>query len=272
MAKKIQKLVSSLKHLGLTKEDTTKLLSFVGLSVKPQKKVINVIDDEGEKDLFVTRVGWGPIHTKYGGFDQYEFSVDDTWGKYNIISKSAAHDQYGNPMFRENKPLLVRIDSGCETGQRFHDNTCECSEQLEKAMELISNVGEGIIINIPEQDGRGQGLTFKLATLGIQQYGLDTVQAAKFLHQYLEGMEISKEEEDVTKYIDRRTYAGAVAILKFFNVTIKTEINIATNNPLKVNAFKTNGYRTSNQPVVIPPTQQTKMHLEAKKKHLKHLL
>ncbi len=125
-------------------------------------------------------------------------------------------------------------------------------------MRKIAQVGEGIVINIPNQDGRGMGNHFKLATLSLQeQLRLTTVEAASVLTD--------------AGTIDKRSYAGVIAILRFLRVSQKCEIGLMTNNPYKLSVFGENGYRAvALVPVVIPPTHYTRRHLESKQLYLGH--
>src|SRR6266700_8268846 len=101
----------------------------------------------------VERKGVGRIKTNQGSFWEYLFHMNDSWHRYNVIVK-AELDENLQPVFKNLDNLVLRIDSGCETGQLFGDLTCECRSQLFKAMQTIEEIGEGMIINIPNQDGR----------------------------------------------------------------------------------------------------------------------
>jgi orotidine-5'-phosphate decarboxylase len=227
-------------------------------SLTSLSKDINVEEGGVKKKLIVTRVGFGILNTDYGAFSQFDFIINDEWEKYSVLVK-ADLDETFNPVFKGEDPVLIRIDSGCETGQLFGDRTCECREQLELAMEDIKNSGEGIIIHIPRQDARGLGLPFKLATLTLQdKLGVDTVTAANMLAD--------------NGNIDTRTYAGVAAILKFFGVSPETELNLATNNPAKAAIFPENGFKVAKfVPIVIEPTPLTRKHLLAKQEELGHI-
>src|ERR1700721_2873030 len=58
-------------------------------------------------------------------------------------------------------PPLVRIHSQCTTGDVFHSLRCDCHDQLELAMALITDEGNGILL-YEQQEGRGIGLMAKL--------------------------------------------------------------------------------------------------------------
>lgn len=56
---------------------------------------------------------------------------------------------------------LVRIHSECFTGETVFSKRCDCGEQLENAMRLISEKGEGVILYL-RQEGRNIGLLNKM--------------------------------------------------------------------------------------------------------------
>jgi 3,4-dihydroxy 2-butanone 4-phosphate synthase/GTP cyclohydrolase II len=224
----------------------------------PFMKRIPVTENNVTQHYAVIRRGLGPLTTKYGTFWQYCFTIDDRWERYSVVVAGNINISTFQPEFKDESRLIVRTDSGCETGQLFGDLTCECKDQLQLAMHTIAEAGEGVIVNIPGQDGRGMGLPFKLATLLLQQQlGVNTVESASVLAP--------------DSIIDIRTYSGVVAILKFFNVPTTTVISLATNNPHKEGVFRDNGYTVRDDiPMVIEPNVHTKRHLAAKVKHLGH--
>jgi len=54
-------------------------------------------------------------------------------------------------------PTLLRVHSECLTGDVFHSLRCDCQEQLERAMEMIAEEGNGAVLYL-RQEGRGIGL------------------------------------------------------------------------------------------------------------------
>ncbi|MFA5945512.1 MAG: hypothetical protein WC802_01185 [Patescibacteria group bacterium] len=199
------------------------------------------------------------LQTEYGKFWQYNFAIDDSWEKYSVLVKAELDLETLCPVFRRDDRLVLRTDSGCETGQVFGDLTCECCGQLKLAMRTLAEIGEGMIINIPRQDGRGMGLTFKLATLWLQEtLNVHTVESASLLAP--------------GGVIDVRTYSGVVCVLKFFGIPSTCTVNLATNNPEKVGVFGENGYTVAEDlvPILIKPTEHTAAHLLAKGEFLNH--
>jgi len=59
-----------------------------------------------------------------------------------------------------NEPLLARVHSSCVTSECLMGCDCDCSEQLEGALETIAIEGRGVIFYLM-QEGRGAGLTAK---------------------------------------------------------------------------------------------------------------
>ncbi len=227
--------------------------------MKPETKTIRVISEGKTEDLTITRHGCGPLETPFGNVWMMRFSINDTWKEYNVILKNDNFDvKKIQPNFNSKEPLMLRTDSGCATGQLFLDKTCECREQLHQVLqEICKNPNGGMIIHIPNQDGRGKGLAFKLATLYLQkELGLDTIQAASM----------------IDNPIDDRTYGGVVAILKFIGIKPEeTRVNFATNNPHKIRAMVENGYQIIPHEVHIKETEATRRHLKAKGKYLHHI-
>lgn len=242
----------------ITVEKFTRIVKKARLSMHPLTKEIAARENNLERKFRITRNGVGKLITKYGDFFLFDFTIDDNWHKYSVLVSSDLDDNL-QPVFADTSRILLRVDSGCETGQLFGDQTCECRDQLDMATSYIQKAGQGIIVHIPSHDGRGMGLPFKLATLSLQaELGLNTVEAANVLA--------------LGNNIDLRTYSGVVCILKFFGITQVSKISLATNNPEKENVFKENGYQLTEPPtpVVIPPTEHTLRHLSAKQRRLGH--
>lgn len=243
---------------GISIEETENFLALVKRSMKTSLRRISVVEDGNIRCYNVERRGIGIIKTQYGNFWQYNFSINDQWEKYSAIVKAEIDKNSLNPIFHKKDGLVLRTDSGCETGQVFGDMTCECKEQLHLSMKKIAEEGEGMIIHIPHQDGRGMGLSFKLATLWIQDVlRVDTVESAFLLAPH--------------GIIDTRTYSGIICILKFFKIKKECHINLATNNPQKAEIFQENGYTVNDYvPIVIKPNNFTINHLRAKQNHFSH--
>src|SRR5262249_18326182 len=110
-------------------------------SMVPFTKQVNVIENRLTRDFNVTRNGVGVLNTQYGKFHLFDFEIDDYWHYYSVFVL-ANLDKNLQPVFLNPKNVLIRIDSGCETGQMFGDLTCECRDQLLKATSYIQKAGQ----------------------------------------------------------------------------------------------------------------------------------
>ncbi len=237
---------------GITVDEVRSRMDRIKKTLLPFEKQVEIVEEGNRNAYSISRGGAGPLITSAGKFYLFDFHIDDSWGDYEVIYKGDLDDEK-MPLFGD-KPLLLRIDSGCGTGQKYGDLTCECKDQLIAAMRMIEENGSGMIIHIPEHEGRGKGLPFKLATLALEdELKVNTVEAAAIL----------------AKDIDVRTYGGAIGILKFFRVK-EGRIDVITNNPEKTKVFAENGYVVNMVDIVIAPNEHTEMHLIAKEKLLGH--
>lgn len=229
-------------------------------SMIPAASRVVVVEKGDAVALDIVRVGVGPLLTDYGLFYEFVFRISDLWADYTVIGRSAALDDDFQPVFDDSSEILLRVDSGCGTGQVFHERTCDCAEQLDLALSLIAANASGLVVHIPRQDGRGLGLGFKLATLALQaELGVDTVDASSLL-----------DPEGITR--DARTYGGVVGILRFFGMSTDAPIRLLSNNPRKLAVFGENGFTNVGlRGIAIPPTEHTRKHLLAKQRHLGHI-
>jgi 3,4-dihydroxy 2-butanone 4-phosphate synthase/GTP cyclohydrolase II len=146
---------------------------------------------------------------------------------------------------------LVRLHSECWTGDVVGSLRCDCGEQLGRALTAITSSGAGVLLYL-RQEGRGIGLANKLRAYGLQDAGLDTVDANAAL-----GLPI-----------DSRDYGGAAAILIELGLR---RIRLMTNNPDKVAAIEAAGIQVVERvPVTAVPNVVNSSYLRTKIARLGH--
>lgn len=149
--------------------------------------------------------------------------------------------------------VLVRVHSECLTGDVFHSQRCDCGGQLHRAMEMIEEAGEGVIVYM-RQEGRGIGLVNKLKAYALQDQGMDTVEANVHL-----GFDP-----------DPREYGIGAQILSDLGLS---SIRLITNNPVKRAGLEGYGLRvTGRVPIQIPPNEHNTRYMQTKKDKMGHIL
>lgn len=150
--------------------------------------------------------------------------------------------------------VLARVHSECLTGDIFSSQRCDCGEQLEAAQSLIYTAQQGVIIYLRGHEGRGIGITNKILAYGLQDQGLDTVEA---------NLELNLP-------VDSRRYDAAAEILKMLKVR---SIRLLTNNPDKVSALLSSKILIDSiQPIQTSPNAFNHAYLQTKQLKLGHTL
>lgn len=153
-----------------------------------------------------------------------------------------------------NAPVLVRVHSGCVTGDIFHSLRCDCRQQLDAALDEISKSPNGVLIYLPYQEGRGIGLYKKIQAYALQDDGFDTVDA----------------NVEIGEPIDARDYALAAEILDDLGIK---KIRLMTNNPAKASALEEEGIKIAETiPLVVEPSEHNARYLATKRKRMSHKL
>lgn len=149
------------------------------------------------------------------------------------------------------KPVLVRVHSECLTGDTFHSYRCDCGEQKDRSLSMISESGNGVFIYL-RQEGRGIGLYEKIKAYILQDKGYDTHEANILLGHKP----------------DYREYSWVKKVLDHLNVK---EIRLITNNPAKVAEISRLGIKVVERvPLVIESNHYNRRYFETKRQKFKH--
>jgi len=190
----------------------------------------------GEKKICVRIVAIAELPTRFGRFQIVAF-----WN--NRDAKEHVAILSGNPIGQDDVP--TRIHSECLTGDAIGSLRCDCRDQLEVALRAVAARPFGLVLYL-RQEGRGIGLLNKIRAYGLQDRGLDTVEA----------------NEALGFRDDEREYSIAVHMLHSLRIR---SISLLTNNPRKINDLARYGIQIKGRlPHVIPPNEHNRFYLETK--------
>lgn len=217
-----------------------------------QMKIEDLINDNSEHacdgfgpDKVCVRIaGIADLPTKFGDFQIVAFYNNRDDKEHAAIVK-------GDVCGGEDVP--VRVHSECLTGDALGSLRCDCRDQLTESLKTIGQMERGIVLYL-RQEGRGIGLTNKIRAYGLQDYGLDTVDA-----------NLALGFRD-----DERDYAVAAHML--YSLEVKS-IHLMTNNPKKINDLTQYGVNVTKRiPHIIPPNEHNKFYLETKADKSGHMI
>lgn len=117
-------------------------------------------------------------------------------------------------------PVPVRLHSACLTGDLLGSKRCDCGDQLRLGLARLAETG-GVLLYLA-QEGRGTGMANKLRAYRLQDAGLDTIDADRYLGFCA----------------DERDFGPAVAMLKQLGIS---RIRLLTNNPHKIDFLRRGG-------------------------------
>ncbi len=208
--------------------------------------IADLISYRLQNDRLIYREIVTKLPSEFGQFDIYGYrhTLDRT--EHVAIVK-------GDPANFRDEAVMVRMHSECLTGDALGSLRCDCRMQLQAALKMIEDAGQGVVVYL-RQEGRGIGLVNKLKAYSLQDMGLDTVEA----------------NERVGFPADLRDYGMGAQML--MDLGIK-KIRLITNNPRKIAGVKGYGLEVVDRvPLLIESNDFNSYYLATKAKKLGHML
>lgn len=206
--------------------------------------VADIIAYRMRNESFVHKVAETILPTPFGEFKAVAFVNDIDDYEHLALVKGEVGPE---------KDVMVRVHSGCLTGDVFGSYRCDCGEQLREALAIVQKEGLGVILYL-QQEGRGIGLANKLKAYALQDNGLDTVEA----------------NEELGFGADLRDYGVGAQILAALGVK---KMRLITNNPKKIVGLEGYGLRiTGRVPIECEPRPENREYLLTKCQKLGHLM
>ncbi|MDQ3739252.1 MAG: bifunctional 3,4-dihydroxy-2-butanone-4-phosphate synthase/GTP cyclohydrolase II [Actinomycetota bacterium] len=207
--------------------------------------IADLIRYRRQNEKLVRRIAEARIPTRWG---------DHTCYAYESLLDGEQHLALVRGAITDVDDVLVRVHSECLTGDVFGSYQCDCGQQLASAMELIAEEGHGVVVYLRGHEGRGIGISHKIRAYGLQEQGIDTVDA----------------DLAVGLSVDTREYGIGAQILVDVGVT---SMRIITNNPAKYGGLEGFGLAiTGRIPTITAANPENIAYLRTKRERTGHVI
>ncbi|KAG7673712.1 hypothetical protein Ndes2526B_g02831 [Nannochloris sp. 'desiccata'] len=174
----------------------------------------------------IQRVASGELPTRYGRFTAYAYrSLLDGTEHIALVVGNVDRDT-----------VLARVHSESMLGDIFGSERCDSGSQLDAALEQIAKAGNGVLVYLRGQQGRGLGLADELKAYTAAGAAAEVCVTPGAL-------------EDSSFPVDARDYGVAAHILKDLKVG---SVQLLTNNTTKLNCMKAHGIKATAMPLLPP--------------------
>ncbi len=209
-------------------------------------KIISVADliaYRRKTESLIEYAGKATMPTNFGNFTAHAYVSKIDGAQHLALVKGEVNKE---------EQILTRVHSECLTGDALFSLRCDCGQQLRIALDQISR--EGGVLLYMRQEGRGIGLANKMRAYGLQDQGLDTVEA----------------NIKLGFGADERDYGIGAQILTHLGCR---KIRLLSNNPAKRVGLEGHGLEIIELvPLVIQPTEHNQRYLNTKIEKMGHNL
>ncbi|GJM21933.1 MAG: riboflavin biosynthesis protein RibBA [Planctomycetota bacterium] len=212
--------------------------------------VADIIAHRRRNERLVQHVVSVDLPTKHGDFRCHLYRSTEDGSEHVAMSVGGIEPATQDGLSDD---VLVRVHSECLTGDVLGSLRCDCGEQLDAALAAVAKAGQGVVLYMRAQEGRGIGLANKMKAYHLQQTkGLDTVEA----------------NEALGLPIDVRDYGVGAQILRDLGLR---RLRLLTNNPAKYHAMRGYGLEiTERVSLQAIPGHHNEAYLRAKRDKMGH--